>query len=347
MMNSIEDRLKAKIKEAKYKKSRRSKAVKKNIFDRIAVISPNALRTTNYFNRTPIAAFNPGVSSVYERGKLDIYPRLNYDCVYNQSPSAIGKFQIDLDRLFHTGDNPAFCSTEVVIYPQNPWEIHGCEDPRVYQKNGNPHILYAGWGTCDGEKKSVLALSSGKEKDYFRISSRKDMVECIPFSNKDAAILNYSVDHRLDLLLRLDLGDKKLFCWSGEGWADTYEIIEDTLEVQIIPNEYETRVGWSTNAISLNKHEYLVGWHATMKQNLEYRNGLAVVDALGNLKAISDYLLTPQGIEEWVGNRYGVIFGCGLVKYNDQLVWVGGISDWAIGIFTVGMDTALSELRWI
>lgn len=347
MTNPIEDSLKAKIKEAKNKKRRHRIAETNNIFDRIAVISPGALRTTNYFNRTPIAAFNPGASSVYGGSKIDIYPRLNYDCVYNQSPSAIGKFQVDLDAVFRTGDDPAFCSTELVIYPQYPCEIHGCEDPRVYQKNGDRHILYIGWGTCDGENKSVLVLSSGKEKDYFRISRRNDMTEYTPFSNKDAAILNYSVDHRLDLLLRLDLGDKNLFCWSGEGWADTYEIIEDTLEVQMIPNDYESRVGWSTNTIPFNKHEYLVGWHATMKHNLEYRNGLALVDEMGNLKAISDYLLTPQGIEEWVGNRYGVIFGCGLVKYKDQLVWIGGISDWAIGIFTVDMETALSELRWI
>ena len=65
------------------------------------------------------------------------------------------------------------------------------------------------------------------------------------------------------------------------------------------------------------------------------------------MKAVSDYLLVPQGIDEWVRNRYGVIFGCGLVKYNDQLIWVGGISDWAIGIFHTDFEKAMSQMRWI
>jgi predicted GH43/DUF377 family glycosyl hydrolase len=42
-----------------------------------------------------------------------------------------------------------------------------------------------------------------------------------------------------------------------------------------------------------------------------------------------------------------VIFGDGLVKYEDYLIWVGGISDYGIGIFISKLEEVLKKLSWL
>jgi len=135
-------------------------------------------------------------------------------------------------------------------------------------------------------------------------------------------------------------------CWRG--YADLGEglVEEDSLEPVLTPQEWEGKVGWSTNAVELSPNEYLVGWHAMLKSGV-YVNGLALISKEGEMLAVSDYLLIPQGVEELYGDRPGVIFGCGLVKYGEKLLWVGGAADTAIGIYVADLDKALESLRSI
>lgn len=74
---------------------------------------------------------------------------------------------------------------------------------------------------------------------------------------------------------------------------------------------------------------------------------MAIVDREGYLLAISNYLLAPRGLYEEYGDSSQVIFGDGLVLYKEYLIWVGGIGDYAIGIFTVEVEKALEKLKWI
>jgi predicted GH43/DUF377 family glycosyl hydrolase len=71
------------------------------------------------------------------------------------------------------------------------------------------------------------------------------------------------------------------------------------------------------------------------------------VDGDGNLLAVSDYLLEPKGLKEDYGDRPHVIFGCGLAKYGKYLLWIGGISDYAIGVFATELHKVMEKLRWI
>lgn len=79
------------------------------------------------------------------------------------------------------------------------------------------------------------------------------------------------------------------------------------------------------------KEGYLVGWHAVLK-DLTYKNGLALVDGRGRLLGTTNYVLSPKGVIEEYGDRIRVIFGCGLVVYEGRVIWIGGVSDWAIGV---------------
>ena len=66
----------------------------------------------------------------------------------------------------------------------------------------------------------------------------------------------------------------------------------------LVPEEWESRVGWSTNALPLEEGEYLVGWHGISDGDQTYRNGLALVNEEGYVQAISGYLLAPNGLNE-------------------------------------------------
>jgi len=114
-----------------------------------------------------------------------------------------------------------------------------------------------------------------------------------------------------------------------------------------VNESWELKVGWSTNAVRVSSNEFLVGWHGVVKEDLSYRNGLALVDEQGDLLAISNYLLSPRGLVEEYGDRSHVIFGDGLVLHNDTLMWVGGVSDYATGVFTTPLQKALDKLKWI
>ncbi len=126
---------------------------------------------------------------------------------------------------------------------------------------------------------------------------------------------------------------------------DELVIKEESLRPVLVPETWEYKVGWSTNAVPLGEGRYLVGWHGVHREDLSYRNGLAEVDREGNLLAISDYLLAPKGLLEEYGDRPLTVFGNGLLLVRDCLVWIGGVSDYAIGIFIAELDDVLGMLR--
>ncbi|GAI40311.1 unnamed protein product [marine sediment metagenome] len=121
----------------------------------------------------------------------------------------------------------------------------------------------------------------------------------------------------------------------------------ETLEPVMAVENWEEKVGWSTNVVKLSGNEYLVGWHGVLKDDRSYRNGLAIVDKGGDILAVSNYLLAPKGLKESYGDCPLVIFGNGLVKYKEDLIWVGGISDYCMGIFATNLEKALEKLKWI
>ena len=50
---------------------------------------------------------------------------------------------------------------------------------------------------------------------------------------------------------------------------------------------------------------------------------------------------------EQYGDRPLVIFGDGLFRYGELVVWVGGVSDYSIGVFATELDRIEENLRWI
>ncbi len=317
-----------------------------DIFERRLYIGPDQLRVENYLRPRPLAAFNPG--AVLLAGELLVFPRLVFD--YYGYTSSIGFFRLSLEDAL-SGRVPETILTRIVVWPQELWEFGpGCEDPRVIRRGDEFWVLYTGARKYDADGRhkvkavQALAILTGslevKRRGYFSI--RGEEGELVP-SAKDSAFLSIG-DGRSTLLWRPHLGGLS-WCWRGEADLEGLSVDQASLEPVFVPEEWELRVGWSTNALELEDGRYLVGWHGVSRADQAYRDGLALVSREGYVEATSDYLLAPRGLSESYGDRPHVIFGNGLVLHEDTLIWVGGISDYAIGVFTAPLERALAALH--
>jgi predicted GH43/DUF377 family glycosyl hydrolase len=322
-----------------------------DVFTQRYPIGPDDFYVENYVRPRPLAAFNPG--ALLEGDRVYLFPRLIFD--YYSYASSIGVTTVGAEALL-TGRLEKPLRTRIVLWPQRPWEaVKGCEDARVAWLEETIWVLYTGVGKHEEEgrevRKSVLGGAelerdgsfTVRRKGFFAVVGTTEDERLVP-PNKDSALLNVQ-GHRATMLTRPSLRGLPELCWRAEANLQELTIAADSLQPVLAPEPWEYKVGWSTNAIPLSNDEYLVGWHGVLKEDLSYRNGLALVDAQGRLRAVSDYLLAPQGLWEEYGDRPLTIFGDGLLRYGDALVWIGGVGDYCVGVFVADLREVLKRLR--
>lgn len=344
------------VEELLYKKQRRAlnelrglrKPVVENVFDRIAYFGPEDFKIIGYKRTKPAAIFNPG--AILEGKNLTILPRLIFD--YYQYVSSIGLVKLDIEEILEKQVRFPI-ETHIIAWPQQIWEFLGCEDPRVYKDGDSYYVLYTGKGYLIKDKEYVRTDVLGfaqynsswkiEKKGYFSIAGKDGSI--IPKSNKDSTFIRRNGKEYI-ILTRPEIMGKRI-CWTGKADLAELKIDGDTLEPVLVYEKWEFKVGWSTNVVKLSSNEYIVGWHGVLIDDNSYRNGLALIDDEGNLLAISNYLLSPKGIVEEYGDRPLVIFGDGLIRYKEYLLWIGGISDYAIAIFGAEIDKVLEKLKHV
>ena len=343
---SVEERLAEKCREALRGLKGLRKARVEDVFQvRRLYIGPGEVEIANYIRRHPTSAFNPG--ALLEGRELQIFPRCIFE-FYSYS-SSIAKLSIDVEQILN-GEIEGPLEARIILWPRELWDIRGCEDARIHSVEDGYLILYTGVGfkAEGGELTKTyvqgLARFNGDWEEmgrgYFTIA--EDGETYTP-EIKDSAILNLK-GSEASMLTRPTIRDVRI-CWRCR--ADLEEMRMWSLEPVMAVEDWESRIGWSTNALRLSGGEYLIGWHGASNRDLAFRNGLAVVDEDGRLLAVSDYLLEPRGLIEEYGDRPKTLFGCGLVEYDEYLIWVGGIGDCCIGIFIAELEEALERLRWL
>jgi predicted GH43/DUF377 family glycosyl hydrolase len=328
------------IKELKGKR----KNITKDIFERILYIEPEHIYVENYTRKKPISIFNPG--ALVRNTTIEIFPRLVFE--YHWYVSSIGKFEIDVKKI-KRGVIEKPILTKIILFPRENWELKGVEDPRVIKISNIYFILYTAVEQINGKIRPLQALAVMDEKYsitrkfFFKILQNTEFK--IPNSWKDSAFLEIYEKSKALLLTRPSFNSLEI-CWACE--LDLIEgIVEfNSLRPVLVNEEFEIKVGWSTNVLKISSNEYLIGWHG-VGIDMKYRNGLAILDQNGELKGISNYLLEPKGLIESYGDRPFVIFGCGLIKASDELYWIGGISDYMIGIFRTDLDMIFENIRWL
>ncbi|HDI01036.1 MAG TPA: glycosidase [Candidatus Bathyarchaeota archaeon] len=319
-----------------------------DVFERVLYLGPSDFYVTNYFRRFPIEAFNPGAA--LEGDRLFIFVRLIFE--FYGYVSSVGLAEVSIDDVLEGRVGRTPLPTRIVLWPKELWEQLGCEDPRVLRLPGRWLILYCGRGYYWLEDKMVRtdALALAELDDDFNVlrrgyfSVRRGEAIWAP-SNRDSAFL--SIEGREATLATRPVVRGTKLCWCARADLEALEMPEEELRPVMVPEEWESHMGWSTNAVKLSSNELLIGWHGVSRADLAYRNGLAVLSPDGELLAVSDYVLSPRGMYEEYGDRCMTLFGNGLVRYKEWLIWVGGVCDACVGIFKVELDKALETLRWL
>jgi len=320
-----------------------------DIFERPLYLGPPDFYVVNYHRHTPIGAFNPGAA--LDGDRLLIFVRLVFE--FYGYISSVGLAEVPVEEALSGELSEKPLRTRIILWPREPWEHRGCEDPRAFRTpDGKWLILYCahGYYWLAGRRVQTDALALAELDENFEVlrrgyfSVRKGEHVWAP-SNRDSAILSLR-GREATLATRPVVRGKKL-CWRALADLEGLEMPEEELRPVMAPEEWESHIGWSTNAVRLSKDEYLIGWHGVANSDLAYRNGLAILDGEGELLAVSDYVLSPRSLYEEYGDRCMTLFGNGLVRYKELLIWVGGVCDACVGIFTVELDRALETLRWM
>ncbi len=302
----------------------------KDVFRKRLVIPPERFRVIDY-PRRPVAVFNPG--AVLVKDEVHIFPRLVFD--YYKYTSSIGHFKISVQELLE-GKLPSVIDVEIIMWPKSREDLLGVEDPRAHLVNDEIWILYTakGFDSSTDDRKDYLGFAiydfrKIERIGYFAIDLGKE--KFYPKSNKDSTFLEIEKS-KARILTRPHI-DSSLSLWVGE--ADLDDLVIRNLRVVKSPSTHEEKLGWSTNSVKLDG-KWLVGWHSVMRKDLSYRNGFAVVEK--DEFEFTDHRLCPKGLIEEYGDRALVVFGCGLLSTGNDIVWIGGVSDYAIGIFVAGKE---------
>jgi predicted GH43/DUF377 family glycosyl hydrolase len=330
------------------------KPITESIFRRLTYISPENVRIINYLRSKPLAVFNPGAYLV--GNKLWIFPRLVFD--YYWYVSSIGFFEIDIEDLFNKDlyNKDKHVEAKIIIAPSESWEIYrGCEDPRIHIHNNIIYVLYTAVG-LDLEGKMLIRQALATLDKDLRIQDKKCFAICHEGKRfrtnwKDSGIIKIR-DNELYLATRpsIPIDERRVAEINWFGVVDKESGCFDPgrlKPVMSFEKSFEYKIGWSTNTLKISSNEYLVGWHGVGVDNI-YRNGLAVISDEGDLLGVSNYLLEPErNLVEFYGDRPGVIFGNGLIEYKEYLLWIGGVSDYSIGIFISERNKALEKIKWL
>ncbi len=316
-----------------------------DVFERLGYIWPHQVRVAEMAGRSPYAAFNPAALPL-DGGRVAVLPRLITG--YFWYTSVVGYFEVE-----SLEEPPGSVEARVVLYPRTRLDLAGCEDPRAEREGDRIYLLYTAMEPLPERVHAVNAISrqglavldastlKPLERGVLCMSGGEEFYE--PAEWKDSALLG--VSRKTWLLTRITLRGVQA-SWRGLLDMEDYSVPVDTLEPILLPEPWEYKTGWSTNAVKISSNEYIVGWHG-VGRDLVYRSGFAVVSREGELLGVTDYVLEPRTPEEYIGERPGVIFGCGLLLQGDSLIWVGGVADTGIGFYRARLDDVMEQVKWL
>ncbi|MCH8805582.1 MAG: glycosidase [Planctomycetes bacterium] len=263
----------------------------------------------------------------------------------------VGKSLNDRDLFQHTAENvrwlahsnyhlqfpPEADVSEVVIFPVTENESRGIEDARFVRfvdDDGTPH--YYGTYTAYNGFRILPQLLETPDFRYFRIATLNGRFA----QNKGMALFPRKIDGWYTMISRVD--NENLYIMSSKNirfWNDA-----DRLQAPRYPWEFiqigncgsplETEQGWLllTHGVGPMR-TYCIG-----AMLLDLENPSKVI---GHLK---EPLLVPNEHER-EGYVPNVVYSCGAIIHNDQLIMPYAMSDSATSVATVSLPELLDHLK--
>ncbi len=343
--------------------SSRRKLEVRDIADRLGYISPSRIHMNNYPIDNPIAAFNPAM--YLDREYLRVFARIIIG--YYMYVSAVALIDIPVDDVLDKHVTNAHYGAELVVYPTTRYDLWGVEDPRVNVVGDDKvAMVYTGRGinyfnpaVRQERTLPVVALSKvGNGRKWV-----KKGVFVLPkhlrthiVSDKDAFLVRTD-DGELWLFHRPHTDDEKWHLVVSRVKEDPASVeglkeisVEDTTII-LEPAPFEDKLGWAAPPLEISSRRYLALIHAIENASYSYNVFAALLRYEGKEKGFRVesvtpfYIMGPKTIYEVYGDRPLVVFPCGMVEVDGQLIVSYGAADYVIGFAKIDKQELLSILE--
>lgn len=231
-----------------------------------------------------------------------------------------------------------------VIYPTQPFESAGCEDPRIVRFEGAWYIFYCAWNL---ERPRVAVAKTLDFKTYEKLGIIDNFT-----GDKDAYIFPERINgkiayvHRVEPSIQIDYFDTFEELVSRERWVNYEKRWRHAIALDIRYPEWEgIKIGGSTPPIKTDAG-WLFTYHGVDRQWI-YHVGIALLDLKDPFKVLARLpypVLSPEEDYETHGHYYGVVFPGGAYIHKDALYVSYGAADKYVALARVGMPELMKEL---
>jgi len=321
---------------------------------RLLFIKPDQVRLSRGPTSRVQAVFNPGMEV---RGDTAIiYPR--FVVGYYLYVSGIGRIEIPLSSIL-SGEAPRELAVDPVILPDLWIDFWGAEDPRLSTAFDRKFLTYTGRTVNYYQESSIVGKTvpvvaeevggSWVKRGYISFPERYLL---LVRSDKNAFIVDmdgeYVVFHRPhEVSGRFSLSVGRI----GKV-PDVPGITAITLKETwrlMEPASHEEKLGWSAPITRIKRDSYLVLLHSVDSWDLAYRVSAAIIRYPRSEPPVIEsvtpfYIMEPSTIEERYGDRPMVVYPCGAIVVDDEVIIAYGAGDMAIGLASIDLSRLLEVL---
>ncbi len=318
-----------------------------DIAKRLCVITADRIHLKRFPVSNPVTAFNP--SLVVNEDEVYLYPRVVVG--YYIYASAVAEIRLSLEDIY--SNSLSHYTADLVLYPNNKFDIWGVEDPRAVFVDEDVFITYCGRTVSYFDPhirvERTLPITAIKDKHGWR----KICIHRFPHplrntivSDKDAFILK--TNNGLKLFHRPHTHEEKFYlAISDVEEFDHDKFKESTIKDTIVimtEADFEERLGWGTPPVEVDG-ELLFLIHGLEKDSKAYKVfAMTMNKNLEVTSVTSHYIMEPKEIYEMYGDRPFVVFPCGAAVIDDSLIVSYGCADFAVGICEFDLSDLMSIL---
>jgi predicted GH43/DUF377 family glycosyl hydrolase len=244
-----------------------------------------------------------------------------------------------LDSIFETNYQISFDTTSQlnsrVIFPSSKSESMGMEDVRfVCFNENNTNTYYATYTAYDGENIKIQLIKT-YDFNTFNISSLQGNAA----QDKGMALFPEKINGKYAMISRQGGKDISIMYSDDINFWDTFKLIQKPKR-----NWELTQMGNCGSPIK-TKHGWLLLTHAVgpMRKYVLSASLLDINNPEIVVASLEEPLLMPKGAER-EGYVPNVVYSCGFIKNNDELIIPYAMSDSATSFARVNLNSLLEKL---
>ena len=290
------------------------------------------------------ATFNPGVIEI--NGKIYII----YRAMSSDNTSSLGlAMTTDGFNIEWRSDEPIYSPKEYFEIKNGENNFSGCEDPRITRIEDRLYVCYTAFNSVSTPK---VAFTSILISDFLKQNwnwKKSIIISEEGEDNKDACLFPEKVDDKYIFLQRAHGKGIVMSFLDGIDFENNEHLYDDYCLVTSEEEWKKEKVGISTPPIKTKKGWFLL-YHGVSEIDHSYRLGAILLDLNFPYKIIGQSrfpILEPETIYEKIGNVNNVVFPCGMVVRNGELLVYYGAADKVIGVAVGNFEEIVDKLEII